>query len=149
MTWPYYYTPYIWPMLASAAFLSALGMYAWRRRAISGALPFAIMLLFTMLWSLGAALELAAADLQTKIFWFKFLGVMKLPAATAELCFGLTYAGLGRCLTRRNLVLLSMPPLLVLFLALTNDTHHLLWLGFSFDGVLRPVRTSLTFVIAA
>ena len=148
MSGQYAYTPYIWPMLASAMFFSALGIYAWRRRAIPGALPFSIMLLFMMLWSLGATLEIAAVDLETMIFWFKFQGVMKLPAATAELCFGLQYAGLGRFLTRRNLLPLSIPPLLVFILALTNDSHHLLWLSFRLDGVLQPLRSTLTFTIA-
>jgi len=37
-------------MLASAVFLSALGLYAWHRRSVPGALPFAITLLFATLW---------------------------------------------------------------------------------------------------
>ena len=148
MSWNYTYTPYIWPMLTTALLCSILGVYAWQRRAFSGARPFAIMLLFVMLWSFGAALQLAAEDFGTKVFWFKFIGVMKLPTATAELCFGIQFTGLGRYLTRRNLFLLTIPPFLVLVLGLTNEIHHLLWLGFSFDGILHPVRSTLTYVSA-
>jgi hypothetical protein len=39
MTWPYHYTPTIWPMLASAVFMAALGIYARRCRRAPGALP--------------------------------------------------------------------------------------------------------------
>lgn len=146
--WHFAYTPYIWPMLSSAVLCSFLGLYAWKRRAISGAFPFSVMLLFMMLWSLGVTLGIAAEDLTAKIFWFKFSGIMKLPAATAEFCFGIQFTGLGRLLTRRNLILLSVPPLLVFFLVLTNNIHHLLWLGFYFDGHLSPIRSTLTYVVA-
>ena len=80
------------------------------------------------------------------ILWFKFQAVWGLPAATAELCFALQYAHLGHLLTRRNLAWLSIPPLLVLLLALTNEAHHWLWLGFWFEGQVRPLRSSLTWI---
>ena len=40
----------------------------------------------------------------------------------------------GRWLTRRNLVLLSIPCLLFAGLMLTNDLHHLMWVGFTYEG---------------
>lgn len=135
-------------MLSAAILCSILGVYAWQRRAFAGARPFAIMLLFVMLWSMGAVLQLAAEDYETKVFWFKFIGVMKLPTATAELCFGIQFTGLGRFLTRRNLLLLALPPLFVLLIGLTNDFHHWLWLGFNFDGNLHPVRSTFTYITA-
>jgi|GEM_PF-5247339 hypothetical protein len=36
MSGPYEYTPYIWPMLASAALVAMLGIYGWRRRSVTG-----------------------------------------------------------------------------------------------------------------
>jgi PAS domain S-box-containing protein len=147
MTWQYQYTPYIWPMLASAMFVMALGVYAWRRRSVPGALPFVLVLLFRLLWAVGAALELAAVDVPTQIFWVKFQSVWQLPAITAELCFALDYANLRRWLTRRTLTLLAIPPLLVLLLALTNDTHHWIWQGFSFEGYVRPARGSANWIL--
>jgi hypothetical protein len=47
MAGPYFYTPYIWPMLVSAIFSAALGVYAWRHRTVPGAAAFAIQELFT------------------------------------------------------------------------------------------------------
>jgi signal transduction histidine kinase len=144
----YSYTPYIWPMLASAVFFLLLGVYAWRHRGVTGALPFSFMMIFTMFWSLGAAMELAAVDLETKIFWFKFLSLFKFPAVTAEFCFVLQYTGLGKLLTRRNLILLSLPPLIWIILVLTNNAHHLLWTGFLFNGDLLPSRSNLPYFLA-
>lgn len=143
----YQYTPYIWPMLASAAFTMALVIFVWRRRSVSGALPLAMAMLFTLPWAVGAALELAAIDAPTQIFWVKFQAVWGLTANTALLCFVLEYANLGRWLTRRTLTLLAIPPLLNVLLVFTNDAHHLIWLGFPFEGYVRPVLGSGTWIL--
>src|SRR5512137_1175981 len=102
MSGPYTYTPYIWPMLASGAFMSVLVIYTWRRRSVPGALPLAITMLIGALWAAGAALELAAVDASTKIFWFNsIVAVCMMPLVIARFCFVLEYAGLSRWLTRR------------------------------------------------
>jgi PAS domain S-box-containing protein len=138
MTPAYQYTPYIWPMLAAAAFLAVLGVYAWRQRAVPGALPLAVALLFAFLWALGAALELASVDAPTKIFWFKFQAACSLPGTTAVFCFTLEYANPGRWLTRRTVTLLAVPCILAALLILTNDVHHWLWSAFVFDVYVQP-----------
>lgn len=127
-------------MLASAVFAVVLGLYCWRRRSVPGAFPLAIMMLFGATWAVSAALELAAADPETKIFWFKFVfAVCTMPIVIARLCFVLEYAGLGRWLTRRTLALLAIPILLQLILVLTNEGHHLLWRGFTVDEAVIPL----------
>jgi len=147
MTWQYQYTPHIWPMLVPAAFTAALMIYVWHRRSVPGARPLAIAMLFLLPWTVSAALELAAVDAPTQVFWSKFQAVWQLPANTAILCFVLEYANLGRWLNRRTLALLAIPPLLDLLLILTNDAHHWRWLGFSFDGYVRPAYGSGTWVL--
>jgi PAS domain-containing protein len=125
-------------MLASAVFMAVLGIYAWRRRSVPGALPLAIQMLFSLLWAVSAALILAARDIPTKIFWYKFIMAgCVMPIVIVRFCFVLEYAGLGRWLTRRTLVLLSIPPLLEFLLTMTNDWHHWLMLGFVVDGMVR------------
>jgi hypothetical protein len=127
MDWPYSYTPYIWPSALTVLLLIGLAVYSGRRRTVPGALPFMLACLFCVLWAAGAGLEVAAVDLSTKIFWVKFQGVWQLFGVTAIICFVLEYTWPGRWLTRRNLALLSIPPLLALGLILTNDLHSLIW----------------------
>ena len=91
----YAYTPYIWPMLAPAVFTAALVIFVWRRRSVPGALPLALAMLFTIPWAVGAALEVAAVDVSTKIFWVKFQAIWILPVNTAVLCSVLEYADLA------------------------------------------------------
>ena len=130
------YTPYLWLPLASAGILSGLCVCAWRRRSVPGALALAILWALAVPMLLGKGLGLAAVGGPAKIFWHKFQYVWMIPIATAGLCFALEYANLNRWLTRRTLLLLSVPPVAILLLVLTNDSHHLIWAGFTLDNRL-------------
>ncbi len=149
MSLSYEYTPYIWPSFLTAVFLIALSAYGWRRRSVPGALPFAIGSLLAALWAAGSVLEVAAVDVAAKIFWARFQAVWQLPATTAISCFLLEYAWPGRWLTRRNLVLLSIVPVLDEVLMLTNDLHHLEWRSFAFDGSVIPQYGPVTWFVIA
>lgn len=140
MSWPYAYTPYIWPMLACALVTGAIGVFSYRRRARPGALPLAVTCLFLFLWAAGAVMEMAGADAPTRIFWSKFQAVWKLPSVTAGFCFVLEYVDPGRWVNRRTLALLAVAPLLAVALYVTNDTFHLAWVGFTSDPYPQPIR---------
>ena len=78
-------------------------------------------------WSFGYALELSSADLPNKLFWAKaqYLGIVIAPLAV--LTFALQYTGREKWLTRRNLTLLAVEPLIMLLLVSTNEKHNLVW----------------------
>jgi signal transduction histidine kinase len=149
MSWNYAYDPHIWPSILTVLLLIALSAYSWRRRSVPGALPFMIGALFAVLWAADLLMESAALDDATKIFWAKCLGVTQPFAVTAVTCFILEYTWPGRWLTRRNLVLLSIVPLLGVALALTNDLTHLVWRGFVIDGSAIPLRTPVNWLFVA
>lgn len=127
------YTPYIWPLLASAAVMAALAMCAWRHRAVPGALPFTVLTLAIVIWSLAYALQLASADLPAKRFWnqVQYLGNAAMPVAW--LVLALQYTGRDRWLSRRRLTALAAVPLLTIALLLTNDLHRLVWRDVTLD----------------
>lgn len=133
MTWYYAYSQDLWPAMISFALTIFLGFYSWNRRNVPGAKAFAIGCFFATLWVIGSSLEIAALDFSTKVFWLKFHALWQIPVVTALSCFFLEYAGLGRFLTRRNLVLLSIPALLIFCLMVTNDYHHLVWTSFALE----------------
>ncbi len=135
MTWSYAYTPAIWPSVCTVLLLLALTAYSWRRRSVPGALPFTIYCLLAVPMLIFKIIAYLAVDFETKVFWFKFENPLWLPVATAMTCFVLEYAWPGRWLTRRNLALLSILPLLIMGLILTGDLHHLLWRGRVVDGL--------------
>jgi signal transduction histidine kinase len=139
MAWTYAYTSEIWPPLLTILLLIVLVIYAWRRRSMPGALPFMIGCLFAALWMIGSVMEYLALEEATKLFWVKFQVSCQLPYNTAITCFFLEYTWPGRWLTRRNIILLAIPPLLVLGIILTNDLHHWIWRDFRFEGGRFPL----------
>lgn len=142
MSFSYAYTPQIWLPVFTILVLIALAVYSFRRHSVPGALPFSFALLFSALLMVGTALEVAAVDASAKIFWVKFQAAWLLPAVTAITCFVLEYAWPGHWLTRRNLVLLSIPPLLFLGLILTDNFHHLMWRGFVLNDKVTPLSAA-------
>lgn len=140
MTWSFQYTPYIWPVLTSAGFSAALGIYCLRRRPAPGAFALGMLSSAAALWVLANGLGLASTDGSAKVFWFKFQAALVLPISSAVLCFVVEYAGLGRWLTRRTLILLAIAPLAFLLLIFTNESHHLVWTRIRFDDTLHQVR---------
>ena len=132
IAWNYDYTPQIWPAIFTVFLLLVVAGVVWRKRSVPGAVPFFIGLLFAILWATGSILEYSAVDLSTKIFWVKFQAIWQIPSATTMTCFLLEYVWPGRWLTKRNLVLLAIIPLLVMGLILTENLHHLVWGAASF-----------------
>jgi PAS domain S-box-containing protein len=132
------YTPYILPLLAATAISVALAVYAWRRRSAPGVAPFILLMLAVAEWSLASALQLGSTDLAAKLFWSKvrYFGIVVV--STAWLILVLQHTGREKWLTRRNLILLSIEPLVTLLLTWTNEFHHLIWrsIGLEVSGSL-------------
>ena len=78
-------------------------------------------------WAFGYAMELAFVNEQIKILWAKleYFSIVSLPAIW--LIMVLQYIGKKEWITRRNILLLSIEPAIVLFLVWTNEFHHLIW----------------------
>jgi PAS domain S-box-containing protein len=120
------FTPYMLPMIASAAVSAALAYFAWHRRPAPGATSFCLLMLAVAEWSLGYALELASPDLPTTLFWdnVEWLGAAFAP--TLWFAFALQYTDQARWLTRRNVAILAIEPFITLLLVWTNRFHGLI-----------------------
>ena len=129
------YTPYALPFLAAAVVASGLVIFIWRRRDTRGATVLALLSLAALIWTLGYGLEIAGADLATKVFWAKvqYFGIVTVPLLW--LIFALQYTSHDKWLTRRNLALLAMIPAVTLILALTTEAHSLIWSEYHVDAV--------------
>lgn len=134
----YAYSGYLWPSFVAVVLVATLAWYGWRHRKVPGALPLAAACLFAVAWSIGSLLEGAAVDPSTKIVWLKFVTVWQLPVVTAATYFVLHYAGRGRWLTRRSLMLFALPPVLLAGVIVSNY-QHLMWSRLSFvAGTIHP-----------
>ena len=127
MTWQT--TPYTVALVLTAGATAALAYLVWRRRATPGGGPVAGLLLAAAEWSLGYALEMAAADIPSKMVWanLQYLGITAI--APLWLLFALAYTGRRLCVSRLGQVCLGLVPAI---------TACLVWL----EGDLGLMRTA-------
>src|SRR5579884_71094 len=121
------FTFYLIPVVIAALLSTWLAFFAWKRRSMAGVMPFSILMLAVAEWSAGYALELAGADIPTKLFWlgFEYVGIGIVPAAW--LALALQYTRRTKWLTPRLLLLLSIEPVITLVLAWNKNLQPLLY----------------------
>ncbi len=86
------FTPYILPSLGAAAVSAAQAVYAWRRR-MPGATAFAALMVAVLAWALAYTLELAGADLFTKLAWSRVTYLLAALLPPLWLLFAYLYGG--------------------------------------------------------
>src|SRR5260370_12722853 len=106
------FTPYVLPVIVSVVVSAMLARFAWQHRRTPSAISFCLLMLAAAEWSLGYALELMSTNLSMALFWKNSaqLGGACLP--TLWLVFVLQYTGRARWLTRRNMALMAVEPLM-------------------------------------
>ena len=120
------YVPYIWPLLASAAVTLNLAVYALRQKDVRGALPFGLCMLLTALWSGSYALEIAGTNLTTMLFWANVQSISYSFNPVLWLMMVFLFIEREHWVTRKNILLLLILPVLTVMLAWTDDLHGLM-----------------------
>jgi PAS domain S-box-containing protein len=122
-----HFPPFAIALLFTAGLAALLTLVVWQRRATPGGAAFALLMVASAEWALMSALEKAVPTLPLKILCAKveYLGIASVP--TLWLLFALSYGQQARWLTRRNLLLLSVVPVITVTLAATNEWHGLVW----------------------
>jgi hypothetical protein len=100
----YSYFSGIWPPLATALLVAALGVYSWRQRTVPGAAYFAVACVFWTFSLLALTVKTVATDPTLQLAFHTFQATLQLPIVTALACFTLEYVQPGRWLTRRTLL---------------------------------------------
>ena len=126
-------TPYMIPLTVTSLVALASAIYVWLSCHMPPSRTGALLLLGNAVWALGCTLELAGADVQTKIFWNKaqYVGIIIVP--TAWLIYTLQYTGREKWLTRRALALTSALSFILLLVVFTNESHGLVWTDATLD----------------
>jgi len=121
------YSPYILPLIAAAIVSAWVMLYAWSRRTTAGAIAIAGLALMLTEWLLGYALEIAGADLPTKMLFGKsqYIGIAFAPLLW--LIFAYNQANQVHMMDHRVMGLLAIVPLITVVMAFTTDLHGLLW----------------------
>ena len=117
-------TPYLVPWFISVALTFLMGVYATRRRGHFASTPFIAMCFLATLWASGYIFELGSTSLDIKFLAVKieYIGIIGLPLSWTA--FALAYSGHGQWLTKRNVTLTLIFPLLTLLVVWTTEFHH-------------------------
>jgi len=124
-------TPYAVICAFGAVTASLVALVAWSRHDIPGGKSLTALMIAAAIWAAGATLEHATIGIPGQIFWSKleYFGTVSCPVFF--LLFALEYNHMNQWLTRRNLILVFLVPLITLGLALTNEWHLLIWNSFT------------------
>jgi diguanylate cyclase (GGDEF)-like protein/PAS domain S-box-containing protein len=124
-----------------ALFISAvisvfLMVIAWRRRSAAGAIGLAAVMAAMFIWSFTYAVRWSVNSVQLQFFWLdlSFIGVVLAPGAL--LVFVLQYINRSDLVTRRNLVILAIEPILTMILLWTDPLHGLFFAGHHSTGAI-------------
>ncbi|MFA6769981.1 MAG: histidine kinase N-terminal 7TM domain-containing protein [Bacteroidales bacterium] len=127
----YTYTIFSLFFLASSFVSFFVAYLAWQKRRERGAKELVLVMLSSGFYAFAIIFETASSTLDLKIFWSKvaYLGAVTVPLFYAFFVF--RFVGKDKLLTKKNIVILSIVPLVVFILTLTNEYHHLIWEGYS------------------
>lgn len=116
--------PYVVFSILSALISLIAAILAWRRTA-PGSLMLSLLLVSMAIWSGFYSTRWMDISLDAKIFWFKVMYIGVSPLPTLFLLFVLTFTHHDTWLTKRNLILLFVQPIVSLLFQWTNEFHHL------------------------
>ncbi|MCC6906219.1 MAG: hypothetical protein IT326_10280, partial [Anaerolineae bacterium] len=84
-----------------------------------------------MIAAAAAAAGHATGSIPEKVIWARIQYIGGLAAPLLALLYAAMLAGRADLLTRRSVALLSIPPIAIWLVILTNEWHHLIWTGFT------------------
>jgi len=128
MEWQY--SPYVIPYAVAGTINLLYALFAWKRRSSTAETVMFLLMLSGCIWAWGNAVEIGYFDINRKLFWTRvtLIGAFTIP--TLWLVLTLQYTGKEKWLTRRNLILLFLVPLILLTIVWTNghnNDHGLYW----------------------
>lgn len=117
---------YIIFLLISGTLPIFLGFYLRKREVSTRVKLFEAVMASASFWSFAYLLQVLSVW-PSPAFWlkFKYMGIVVLPVAW--LSFALEYVGKKKWVSRRNVFVLSLIPILTLVSAWTNNMHHFFW----------------------
>jgi PAS domain S-box-containing protein len=130
----YQFTIISWLMFGVAVLALGVAGMAWRWRDIAGARYLVYLEVSVAIWCFGAGVEAAAPTVALKEFWSQIHYIGTVSAPLFFFLFSMTLAQQQTWLTRRNIALLWIIPVLTLAIAFTNPWHGWLWPEITISG---------------
>ncbi len=120
----YTFTPIVTPLIAGAVILLLLGFYSLKYLSKPSAIPFLLVIIAFLEWTVCYTFELSALTLPLTLLWanLQFIGIGAAPIFWLMTSLKLT--GHQRY-PAHALLIIAILPLITVILAFTNSSHHL------------------------
>jgi len=127
MTRTYTFGIYSYILIVTTISAVIIGFLLYRRRTVKGAFWLFLMEIAVAEWSISIAVEMAAIGENLKYFWSSISYLGTATSALFYFLFALDYYRDHQTISRKTIFILSLFPVLAIFMAFTNNSHHLLW----------------------
>ena len=125
------FTLYSFFFLATASVSFSVAFLAWRRRLIKSAVELAYLMIAAGIGAFWLIFETAAPTVTEKIFLSKLEFIGGIATPVLYLIFVLRFTGKDKFLSAKHILVLFIVPAITLMLTITNESHSLIWSGFS------------------
>ncbi|MBN1637281.1 MAG: PAS domain S-box protein [Deltaproteobacteria bacterium] len=127
------YNHYLLPVIIATIISFSLAGFGLKRRNITGAIPFIVLMLAVGTWSFEYIFQLAGTILPEMLFWTQIQYISIAIVPIAWLALALQYTGKIHWLTLQRLGLLSIIPIITIVMLITNEMHGLMMYGIHLD----------------
>ncbi len=124
-------TPYAIAQLVTATVSIIVAIRLWQRRSTRGGMALFLFFIAVSEWALGNGLESGAISQEEKILLSKIVYIGAQSSPVLLLLFTLEFSGTIKRIKPSLILALSIVPLTIIFLAATNEAHHLIWTDFA------------------
>ncbi len=122
-----------WILFATFAVSLIIAIYSHTRGHSNHQHYFTLMMIMVTFWALVSTLESASTEITAKIFWSKFEYIGSLSTAAFFFRVSIGVAEIRNKRLTRNFWVFWILPVILILLAATNEMHHLVWSGFSWN----------------
>ncbi len=118
-----------------------LALYGFKKRSIQLHSFFILAMFSICAWSLGSLMEFISPDITSKILWAKISWIGITTVSPFLFLFVLSYGKHEKFLKKQYIVLIMIVPMIITFLAFTNELHNLIWVN------IIPTSTNLGIIL--
>jgi diguanylate cyclase (GGDEF)-like protein/PAS domain S-box-containing protein len=124
-------TPYVIISFISFILQAIVTLIAWSRRSHPGGKSLTAFMASITIWSAMATLQYSSATFEDNLFWVKMMYWGICPFPVFYMTFALEFSGKQHYITRKNIALLFIVPVIGFGLVWTNEWHHLIFKSYT------------------
>ncbi len=130
----YQFSPYVIPHFISFLILIGLGIYGYIHKDIRGGRAFTACIIICCLWVLTYILGIAAVEEKIKFVWSNILYIAFAFSPVTWLVLVLQFTDRRKWVNKKNIILISIIPLITALLVWTDKTYGLVRYNFSLNS---------------